>query len=158
MSNSDRAGQTPRAAFWLGAAGLIPFAAASAAIWIVPGKYLASAVFALVAYGAVILSFMGAVHWGLVIASSARESRDDMSRWLSLGVIPALLAWLALLIGPLNALFLLLAAFTAVYALDRMAIAAALAPPWYGRLRLRLTAAVLVLLLVGAAGVALRIS
>ncbi len=112
----------------------------------------------LVAYGAVILSFMGAVHWGLVISSGSGEDRGDATRWLSLGVIPALLAWVALLISLLNALFLLGVAFALVYALDRMAIAAALAPPWYGRLRLRLTAAVIVLLLLGAAGSVLRMS
>ena len=158
MINPGQSVRTSRAANRLGAAGLIPFAAASVAIWIVPADHLAWAGFVLVAYGAVILSFMGAVHWGLVISSGSREGRGDATRWLSLGVIPALLAWLALLISVLNALFLLAGAFALVYALDRMAIAAALAPPWYGRLRLRLTMTVILLLLLGAAGSALRMS
>lgn len=155
MSHSEKA---PSAAVSLGAAGLIPFAAASAAVWILPPDHLSSVGFVLVAYGAVILSFMGAVHWGLVISPGSIEGREHAARWLGLSVIPALLAWLALLISTLNALLLLMAAFAGVYALDRMAIASTLAPPWYGSFRLRLTAAVLVLLLLGAAGLALRTS
>lgn len=150
--------QIPRAAIWLGAAGLIPFAAGSVAIWVFPPQALTWVVFALVAYGAVILSFMGAVHWGLVISSSGCEARGEATRWLVLGVIPALLAWLALLISALEALILLTAAFAGVYALDRMAIAAGLAPAWYGGLRLRLTALVLTCLLAAIAGVGARIS
>lgn len=112
----------------------------------------------LVAYGAVILSFMGAVHWGLVISPGASGRGKGDTRWLSLGVIPALLGWLALIIDPLPALVLLALAFAGAYTLDRFAIAAALAPFWYGRLRLRLTTAVILCLLLGVAGIHLRMA
>ncbi len=121
-------------------------------------EYVERASFVLVAYGAVILSFMGAVHWGLIISPGAGGGGKEATRWLSLGVIPGLLGWLALMIDPLPALVLLALAFAGVYTLDRFAIAAELAPLWYGRLRLRLTTAVILCLLLGVAGIHLRLT
>ena len=150
--------RTPPAALWLGAAGLIPFAAASISIWIFPAQLAERATFLLVAYGAVILSFMGAVHWGLVLSPGAARAGASETRWLSLGVIPALLGWFALMLPPRSGLVLLAIAFLGVYALDRLAIATGLAPLWYGRLRLWLTAAVFAFLLLGIAAVWSRLA
>jgi len=41
----------------------------------------------LVGYGAVILAFMGAVHWGLAMVA---ESDSGTTRWFVLSVMPAL--------------------------------------------------------------------
>jgi len=49
----------------LGYAGLFPFFAAAAAALLGPPPWRGAALSALAAYGAVILSFLGAVHWGL---------------------------------------------------------------------------------------------
>ena len=54
----------PYAAAWLGAAGLLPFAAGAIALWVLPATQAARAARALVGYAAIILAFMGAVHWG----------------------------------------------------------------------------------------------
>jgi hypothetical protein len=51
---------------------------------------------ALVAYAAVILSFLGAVHWGVVLAAPTTTPQLARS-FLMWGVVPALLGWLALL-------------------------------------------------------------
>lgn len=87
----------------LGLLGLLPFFALAALAWLPDhaevGHFRAAqlAQRALVAYAAVILSFLGAVHWGVVLAAPAapRLARSLLT-W---GVIPALLGWLALLMA-----------------------------------------------------------
>ncbi len=146
--------RVPRAAAWLGAAGLIPFAAGAAALWILPPEHLARAADVLVGYAVVILSFMGAVHWGLAMAAGPNRAG---ARWFVLGVVPALAGWCALMLAPVVALGLLGLAFIGVYGLDRAAIRAGLAPAWYRRLRDPLTAGVVALLVVGGAAAWVRL-
>ena len=84
----------------LGAAGLLPFLA-GALIGLGTREPLASqSVTALLFYGAVILSFLGGVHWGFVLGErpvGLAASRG--SQRLVGGVLPALLGWAALLLG-----------------------------------------------------------
>ena len=63
----------PPAAKWLGAAGLLPFLAGAVASLPVAGALRPFGEPLLLAYGAIILSFMGGVHWG------AAMLRDDAS-------------------------------------------------------------------------------
>lgn len=130
----------------LGAGGLLTFVTIAAALWVAPPSHNAWLATALIAYGAVILSFMGAVHWGLAIGSDRR----DRNALYVLGVLPALTGWFATMLSPPAALSALAIAFAAVPALDRMAIEKGLAPPWYRRLRRPLTAAVVASLALGA--------
>ena len=51
----------------------------------------------LLSYGAVILSFLGGLHWGRVITSPNANGRPD-STWLIWSVCPSLLGWVALLL------------------------------------------------------------
>lgn len=86
----------PAWATWLGAGGLIPFVALALALWWpVPG-HQALGSHALVAYGATIASFLGAIHWGLAMR---KPSNAGLAPYLW-GVTPSLLAWLALLVPP----------------------------------------------------------
>ena len=126
----------PRAALYLGFAGLIPFLGASLGLWVAgyPQKLIALDI--QLAYGAVILSFMGAVHWGLAMAGG--EAGISYSR-LGWSVAPALAGWLALLLNPVYGLLLLALGFAAVYFGDLRSIAAGNAPPWYKALRKPLT-------------------
>jgi hypothetical protein len=64
----------------LGYAGLIPFVAAAALALLGPTPWRGFASAALAAYGATILSFLGAVHWGLGPASPAGEERRPLAR------------------------------------------------------------------------------
>lgn len=90
----------------LGYGGLIPFLALSAALWWGPKEYHAFVRLALLAYGATIASFLGAIHWGLAMLD-ARPGRSMLPYvW---GVLPSLVAWAALL-APLNAGLLVMAA------------------------------------------------
>lgn len=103
---------TPRAALALGYAGLIPFVAGALATWVLGDEPRAAAAFALVGYGAVIVSFLGGIHWGLGFL------RGDAVRFVW-GVVPSLVAWPALLLPAAAGLALLAATLVACYAVDR---------------------------------------
>ena len=75
----------------LGPAGLLPFG--GLAMLAVAGQDWARPW--LVGYGAVILSFLGAVHWGAALRAPADEAGWDWAR-LGLGVLPSVIAWVAL--------------------------------------------------------------
>ncbi|MDX1607128.1 MAG: DUF3429 domain-containing protein [Candidatus Competibacterales bacterium] len=147
-----REDRVPRVAAILGAAGLIPFLAGAGFLLLGPP---APFVFqALVAYGAVILSFMGAVHWGLAMQLAREHGPHGADRWFGVSVVPALLGWAAALIGLagglLQALGLLTAGFVIIYVIDLLAISAGVAPSWYARLRLPLSFVVVVCLAAAA--------
>ncbi len=142
-------GAVPGVALLLGASGLLPFAAPAIILWFAPTPWQAWLVATLTAYGAVILSFMGAVHWGLAMVTRHRWR----NRWFGLSVVPALVGWCAVMLSPLVGLLVLSAAFACVYALDLAAVRAGIAPPWYLRLRRALTLAVAALLLLAASAV-----
>lgn len=142
----------PPAALWLGMAGALPFVALATAAWLpgpAPGAPLS---FALIAYGAVILSFLGGVRWGLAIAGYGAGA-DDGPSWkrLGLAVAPSLIAWFSLLIAAPAGLLTLAAAFAAMLAIDRRAGAAGAMPAWYAALRLPLSLVVVAALLLAAA-------
>src|SRR3990167_1949564 len=81
----------PHAITWLGYGGLIPFVALAAASVLAPDhRSLWSP--ALIAYGAVILSFVGALHWGIAMTAPQMPVRQRTIHYVW-SVIPALLAW-----------------------------------------------------------------
>ena len=140
----NTAAPLPTAARWLGFAGLLPFAAA-ALLALTPNAPLHTlALPALLAYGAVILSFLGGIRWGLAMAANAA----DLPARLALSVLPSLLAWLALLLAPRAGLLLLALGFAAMLLLDQRI---GDAPAWYPRLRLPLSLGALAALLLGLA-------
>lgn len=132
----------------LGYAGLLPFAGAALVAWgsSVP-QWQLLAITGMVSYAAVMLGFFGAVHWGLALLG-----RWDSSYWLLMGsIVPALWAWVALLLPWRLGLALLLSGFVGLYAYERFALWSHL-PLWYLRLRSRIT--LFVVLFVGAAALA----
>ena len=77
----------------LGYAGLIPFVVGAALVWLVWPEAHPYVTLALSAYAAVIVSFLGGIHWGLAMRN------PDPPRFLLLwGVVPSLLAWLAVML------------------------------------------------------------
>ena len=84
----------PQWAAGLGYAGLLPFIALALAACVAPVAYRAQSAFALLAYGATIASFLGAIHWGLAM----RESLALQPGPFVWGVVPSLVAWVALLL------------------------------------------------------------
>ncbi|TCZ55380.1 DUF3429 domain-containing protein [Roseicella aquatilis] len=124
----------PRPALWLGLAGLLPFLAGALLAWTAPEAWRGIALQALAAYGAVILSFLGAVHWGLALRAPASEAGAAAPR-LWLGVLPSLLGWVALLLTPRPGLILLALGLLGTAAVETRAAARGLLPPDYLRLR-----------------------
>lgn len=138
----------PAPARLLGPAGLIPFVALAIAIW--AGWPAAGP--ALAAYGATILAFLGAVHWGLALRAAPAEHGAAWAR-CGLGVLPALVAWVALLL-PIDAGLLLLAlAIPVVAVVETVASRAGWVPRDYLRLRYLLSIGASLSMLAGWAGV-----
>lgn len=140
----------PRPALWLGGLGLLPFTAATMVAAIAPSLQ-ETAVALLTAYGAVILSFLGGVLWGLIIA---RPASDRVGRLLALSIMPSLIAWLALLLPPLIALVMLAVSFACWLFVDRRMANEKIAPVWYPRLRLPLSVTVVACLALAALTIA----
>lgn len=105
------------AARCLGFGGLIPFVGLAAALWLAPSASRPLAATALLGYGATICSFLGAIHWGL----SMRDAPAPRVSSLLWGVIPSLLGWVAMLLGPAPGLLLIAATLCACFAVDRVA-------------------------------------
>jgi hypothetical protein len=99
----------------LGFGGLIPFVGLSAALWVLRPDEWPLVRAALLGYGAAIASFLGAIHWGLVM----RDGPVQPAPSLLWGVLPSLLAWLALLLGPAPGLLLITALLWTCFAADR---------------------------------------
>ena len=134
-----------RLAKLIGFGGLIPFIGCAALMYV--GNTGASniALFASAVYGAVILSFVGAVHWGLTI------SEDRSPYWYVWSIIPAIMGWLAIVFLDIKiSLLALTVAFTLAWSVDRQASLHGLIPSWYMRLRHILTAGATISLLVTA--------
>ncbi|MCW1917237.1 DUF3429 domain-containing protein [Rhodobacter sp. KR11] len=137
----------PRAALVLGLAGLIPFAwgAASAANPTLAGISVTVfgpelwGVWMILDYGIVILSFMSGVLWGFATRATARAWV-----WYGLSVLPALWVFLGLRGETDSRLLALAAGYLGLLGLDFAFWRAGLTPPWWMRLRLILTAGVLV--------------
>jgi len=147
----------PVLAIMLGLLGLIPFLACAAGIIFVPHQVpVPRLVQALIAYGAVILSFLGAVHWGLALEPdptmlSPSRTAADRKR-LALGVLPALVGWAALLVplvaSSMVAIIILAMGFLGTMLVEAEAGRRGALPPGYLPLRWLLSAVVLLCLLV----------
>jgi hypothetical protein len=141
LHGARRAGLGPgaKAAGWL---GVLPFALALAGVALAPTPaWRDFAMQAALAWGAVILSFIAAVHWGLALAGYWRWEAATV-----LGsVLPALWAAGALLLGGSRGLALLVAGFGSFWLYEHHRLGAAL-PPDYLALRRVLSLAVCALL------------
>ena len=124
---------TPFAAFALGAV---------AGVW----ADHAGAIKALGAYGAVILSFMGGVQWGVAM-SRTRGGERVGARAFGISTLPALIAWACLVVAPRTGLIGVAAGLGLLLAYDVWTTRNREAPPWYGAFRAPLTAAAIACLL-----------
>jgi hypothetical protein len=118
---------------------------------------------ALVGYGAVVLAFLGGVHWGFVLHPAALpdglppDSRRDATR-LGLGVLPSLIGWAALLTPafgvPEIGLGVLILGFVATVATEARLRSQGMMPSGYMAMRWGVS---IVILLVLATVFALRL-
>jgi hypothetical protein len=109
------ASEGPSTLAWaLGLAGLLPFLAGAALQWFTPPGWRMLAALALLTYGAVIVSFLGGIHWGL--AMRAGQAPSARLVW---GVIPSLLGWLGILLDSPWGQAVLVLSLLVCYAVDR---------------------------------------
>jgi hypothetical protein len=139
-SRGNRRPPIPSSAAWLGGAGLIPFVALAAGV--AAAGPPAQAIFLdwLVRYGAVIVTFVGALHWGVSMRSPGARP-DDERLHLAWSVVPALGAWIALALPPGAALCVLIGLFAVQLVMDRWLASTHDLVPWFIPLRIRLTLA-----------------
>lgn len=147
----------PTAVAWLGYGGLLPFLITAVGAGLDP-RYSLLWQQALLAYGATILSFVGALHWAFAMQAKAQQE-NAATQLYSWSVVPALAGWLALLCaqilpqGHKIGMAILMAVFITHYLLDRRVAAQLALPDWYLPVRLQLTcvacACLLLALVVG---------
>lgn len=161
--------EVPREAYVLGLAGLLPYLATSFSTLALAKEintahefgtgYLMNAQTAeqflhllepiQVGYGAVIISFLGAIHWGFEWAGYG--GRKGYARYVP-GVVAPAVAWPSLLLPIQYSLIAQFLAFNYLYYTDSRAARRGWAPPWYGTYRFVLTfivGATIVLTLIG---------
>lgn len=141
----DAASRPTREARLLGIAGLLPFVAGAAALWTLPPEWLGLAANALLAYAALIVTFLGGIHWGLAMPQPALRRKQLL--W---GVLPSLLGWAALLLNSIWGLVLMAASLLLCYVVDTQFYRAQGFSAWL-RLRAMLTAVAVASCLSGVA-------
>lgn len=140
-------GQTlPAWALRLGYAGLLPFVGGALLVWVVWPDVQPLVAQGLSAYAALIISFLGGIHWGLAMRQP--EPPPQLLVW---GVMPSLLAWPALMMPAHAGLVLHGGLLVLCYAVDRQLYPRYGAARWL-TLRFRLSAVAALSCLVGAAG------
>ena len=128
----------------LGGTGLIPLIVAD--IGAVKGYGLIAASLGNI-YAAIILAFLGAIHWGLALDRTANP--DEAGPLLLWSVIPALWGFFALWWSPLLAALLLMLGFVAQWLADfRLQRRGISWPAWFFPLRSALTLVILILLAI----------
>ena len=136
----------PRAALWLGLAGLIPFVGAAGSALTGQSAVLAGFEQRLMLhYGIIILAFMSGVLWGF----STKAEGTQAAVGYGLSVLPALWAFFTTMGDAQSGLLALVAGFLGLLGLDWHFWRTGLAPAWWMRLRLILSAGVLACLAVG---------
>ncbi|MDD9910085.1 MAG: DUF3429 domain-containing protein [Ahrensia sp.] len=134
-------------AWALALAGFIPFGGLlAAALFLSDDGVRGQATFALAAYGAVVLSFLGGIRWGLGL------SRDDetTAQQLALSVVPSLAGWCSLLLAQGVGFALLAVAFVAQGVRDNRSGMAGQFPAWFMPLRTTLTLMVTAVMVAAA--------
>ena len=102
-------------------------------------------------YGAVIISFLGAIHWGLEYAEKKPSYPRTQFRY-GLGVLASVVAWPTLFMPWQFAMTSQFAAFVGLYFADSRATVRGWAPYWYGTYRFVLTAIVGVAIMLSLIG------
>ena len=130
----------------LGHLGLLPFVGGAALVWVVNAEAQPYATLALAGYAAVIVSFLGGIHWGVALRQTAPAA--SLFIW---GVLPSLVAWLAVMMPASAGLVVQGVMLVACYAVDRRVYPQQGLAHWL-TLRFRLSAVAALSCFLGAAG------
>jgi len=132
---------------WLGNAGLLPFGIGALLVWVGLAPELHDFVtFAMSVYAGLIVAFLGGIHWGLAFRNTAPAA--SLFVW---GVVPSLVAWVAVLMPPHAGLVLHGVMLVACYLVDRRVYPVQAAAHWL-TLRFRLSSVAAFSCFLAAAG------
>ncbi len=137
---------SPRRFTVLGYSGLLPFVGLTLLICFAAESREFLSI-ALVGYGAVILSFVGALHWGFAMMLQGLPAAERQER-LVWSVIPALIGWVGMLLPVPWGCLLLCFGFIGHLWQDRKLMN--ILPEWYFPMRMSLTIVASLCLIVGA--------
>ncbi|KAI0483960.1 hypothetical protein GGR56DRAFT_1669 [Xylariaceae sp. FL0804] len=165
--------EVPKEPYWLGLAGTLPYLGTSATTvylsWVLnshpmshaansfiiqhdTAQQLLSALEPLqVGYGAIIISFLGAIHWGMEYAATKPDAKRTRFRY-GVGLLAPVMAWPTVLLPVEFALIAQFGAFVALYFADARATVRGWVPYWYGQYRFALTAIVGVAIAISLIG------
>ncbi|KAI1358802.1 hypothetical protein F5Y08DRAFT_345331 [Xylaria arbuscula] len=167
--------KAPNEPYWLGLAGTLPYLGTSLSTvylsWVLNTPWPAPSAFVnkllisqetaqhlmatlepiQLGYGAVIISFLGAVHWGMEYTEKVPDLARTRFRY-GLGVMASIMAWPTLFLPVPFALTGQFAAFVALYFADARATVRGWAPAWYSTYRFALTAVVGVAIAISLIG------
>lgn len=130
----------------LGHAGLVPFVLGALLVWIVNAEAHPYVTLALSAYAAMVVSFLGGIHWGVGFRHD-----DPPASLFVWGVLASLFAWVAVMM-PANAGLVLDGVLLVLcYLVDRKVYPAQGLARWL-TLRFRLSAVAALSCFLGAAG------
>jgi hypothetical protein len=121
----------------LGYAGMAPFVILAFLLWLVDADLHPFIALSMAGYGAVIVSFLGGIHWGIGFRNAITMHNAPPVHFVW-GVTPSLLAWVGVMMPAFAGLPLLGAVLIACYIMDRRTWPAAGLGQWL-TLRLHLT-------------------
>ncbi|MEO8057372.1 MAG: DUF3429 domain-containing protein [Burkholderiales bacterium] len=133
-------------AFRLGYLALLPFVLGAALVWIVRADAHPYVAAALSGYAAVVLALIGGIHWGFGFLDENAPPR--LFVW---GVVPALVAWVAVVMQPYAGLVLHGVMLVVSYLVDRKVYPQHGASRWLS-LRFRFSVVASLSCFIGAAG------
>jgi hypothetical protein len=149
---NSKADAIPTTALTLGMLGVIPFLALLAGMIFHVDTRLGfspgAAREALKIYGALIVSFLGGIRWGL---GMHEENLQEAATFMGMSVVPVVLAWGAVLLRAPWDLVVLIFALIVVASADIALARQGKAPAWYGKLRGMLTVAVVICIVAALA-------
>ena len=130
----------------LGAAGLLPFVIGAALVWLVRPEAHPYVTLGLSAYAALIVCFLGGIHWGIAMRAASPE--PALFAW---GVLPSFVAWTGVMMPPSAGLVVHGVMLLAWYGVDRRVYPRHGLAHWL-TLRFRLSAVAALCCFLGAAG------
>lgn len=130
----------------LSKAGAAPFVLGAALVWIVNAEAHYYATMALAVWAALVIAFLGGVHWGLAM----RQSVPPASLWMW-GVAPTGFAWAAVMMPPRSGLIIDGVLLIGGYLVDRKVYPVQGIGRWL-TLRFRLASVASLACFLGAAG------
>jgi hypothetical protein len=143
---------TPSFPLLFGIGGAFPFIFLSIGIWVFTYELKLIALYNLINYSVLILSFTGAVHWGAAMVRNDKGYKPYL-----ISIIPALLSWFLLMgfiVNYLIIFIILIILYLSVFFIDINAVKENYLPQWYIPMRKFIT--VIVLLSLGSVCMAIN--